>query len=110
MLSALPGVNDYVKAARRLGLRLAVVSSSGHAWVEGYLRHFGLFDDYEVIICREDVRSIKPDPELFRGALDMLKLRADETLVLEDSPTACLLPAEQGCAWFRSPTPSQPTG
>src|SRR5512136_2626860 len=31
---ALPGVLDHMKAARRLGLRLAVASSSEHAWVE----------------------------------------------------------------------------
>jgi HAD superfamily hydrolase (TIGR01509 family) len=89
-LPALPGVNDYVKAARRLGLRLAVASSSPHAWVEGYLHQLGLFSDFEVIICREDVRLVKPDPELFLAALDALNLHADETLIFEDSSNGVL--------------------
>ena len=84
--SALPGVIDYMKAARRLDLQLAVASNSGHAWVEGYLRQLGLLEDFEAIICREDVRHIKPDPDSFLTVLDVLKLRADETLVFEDSP------------------------
>ncbi len=87
---ALPGVTDYVKAAKGLGLRLAVASSSGHAWVEGYLHQLGLSDDFEALICREDVRRIKPDPELFLTALDVLKLQADEALVLEDSANGVL--------------------
>jgi beta-phosphoglucomutase-like phosphatase (HAD superfamily) len=61
-LSALQGVNDYVIAARQLGLRLAVASSSGHARVEGYLRQLGLCDDFEVIICREDVPAHQTGP------------------------------------------------
>ena len=96
MLSALPGVTDYLKAARRLGLRLAVGSSSRHAWVEGYLRQFGLVEDFEAIICREDVLRIKPDPDLFLRALDVLKLRADETLVFEDSPNGVLAARRAG--------------
>ncbi len=84
-LPALPGVNDYVKAARRLGLRLTVASSSTHAWVEGYLRQLGLFSDFEVIICREDVQLVKPDPELFLKALVALRLHANPGLVFENS-------------------------
>ena len=89
-LSALPGVNDYVKTARLLGLRLAVASSSGHAWVDGYLRKLGLFDDFDAIICREDARHIKPEPDLFLAALEALKVRADEALAFEDSPNGIL--------------------
>ena len=104
-LSALPGVDNYVKTARRLGLRLAVASSSGHGWVEGYLRQLGLFEDFEVIICREDVRQIKPDPELFLAALEALKLRADETLAFEDSPNGVLAARRAGLRVVAVPNP-----
>ena len=103
--SALPGVTDYVKAARRLGLRLAVASSSGHAWVEGYLRQLGLFEYFEAILCREDVQRIKPDPDLFLAALDALKLRADEALVFEDSPNGVLAARRAGIRVVAVPNP-----
>ena len=105
LLSALPGVNDYVKTAKRLGLRLAVASSSGHAWVEGYLHQLGLFDDFDVLICREDVRYIKPDPELFLRAQDTLKLRSDELLVFEDSPNGVLAARRAGLRVVAVPNP-----
>jgi HAD superfamily hydrolase (TIGR01509 family) len=95
-LSPRPGVSDYLKTARRLGLRMAVASSSGHAWVEGYLHQLGLFEYFEVILCQEDVRRVKPEPDLFLAALDALKLRAEETLVFEDSPNGVLAAQRAG--------------
>jgi putative acetyltransferase len=101
----MPGVTDYIKAARRLGLRLAVASSSGHAWVDGYLRQLGLIGYFDAIICREDVRHIKPDPELFLAALDVLKLGAEETLVFEDSPNGVLAARRAGMRVVAVPNP-----
>jgi HAD superfamily hydrolase (TIGR01509 family) len=105
ILSALPGITDYVQAARRIGLQLAVASSSPHAWVEGYLRQLGLLDDFEVKLCREDVQRIKPDPELFLATLDALKVRADETLVFEDSPNGVLAARRAGMRVVAVPNP-----
>jgi HAD superfamily hydrolase (TIGR01509 family) len=105
MLKALPGVNDYVKTARRLGLRLAVASSSEHAWVEGYLRQLGLFDDFNVLICREDVQRIKPEPDLFLAALKALKVRAYEALAFEDSPNGILSARRAGLRVVAVPNP-----
>lgn len=85
-LSALPSVSDYVGDAKRLGLGLAVASGSKHDWVDGFLRQHGLFDAFDAIICREGVRRIKPDPDLFLAALQALKVRAEEALAFEDSP------------------------
>jgi HAD superfamily hydrolase (TIGR01509 family) len=104
-LSALPGVNEYIKTARRLGLRLAVASSSEHAWVEGYLQQLGLFDDFDAIICREDVQHIKPEPDLFLAALKALKVQADEALVFEDSPNGILSARRAGLRVVAVPNP-----
>jgi len=104
-LPALPGVNDYIKAAHRLGLRLAVASSSTHARVEGYLHQLGLFDDFDAIICREDVLHIKPAPDLFLKARDVLKLRTDEALIFEDSPNGVLAATRAGMRVVAVPNP-----
>jgi HAD superfamily hydrolase (TIGR01509 family) len=104
-LPALPGVQDYLQTARRLGLRRAVASSSTHAWVESYLRQLGLLDDFDVIICREDVRHIKPNPELFLKARDTLMLRTDELLVFEDSPNGILAANRAGMHVVAVPNP-----
>jgi HAD superfamily hydrolase (TIGR01509 family) len=85
-LAPLPGVADYLDSARRLGLRLAIASSSPHGWVDGYLRHLGFSDLFDAVACREDAPRIKPAPDLFLTALSALHVRADQALAFEDSP------------------------
>lgn len=84
----LPGIVDYLRDARRMGLRLAVASSSPHNWVDGHLARLGLADRFDAIICREDVPPgrTKPHPDLFLKALDVLDVKANESIVFEDSP------------------------
>jgi HAD superfamily hydrolase (TIGR01509 family) len=86
ILPPLPGVADYLDSARRLGLRLAIASSSPHGWVDGYLRRLGFYDLFDAVICREDAPRLKPDPDLFLAALSALHVRADQALAFEDSP------------------------
>ncbi len=104
-LPARPGVNDYIKSAHRLGLRLAVASSSGRERLEGYLRQLGLIDDFDPIICREDVLHIKPAPDLFLKAQEMLKLRPDELLIFEDSQNGILAATRAGIRVVAVPNP-----
>ncbi|MBI4732067.1 MAG: HAD-IA family hydrolase [Chloroflexi bacterium] len=82
---ALPGVEAYLQTARRLGIKLAIASSSSHQWVDGQLKRLGLFDYFNAILCCEEVRRVKPDPELFLVALKALHVPADDALVFEDS-------------------------
>ena len=104
-LTALPGVNETIQSAHRLGLRLAIASSSGRLRLEGYLRQLGLFDDFDPIICREDVLQIKPAPDLFLKAQEMLKLRSDELLIFEDSQNGILAGTRAGIRVVAVPNP-----
>jgi HAD superfamily hydrolase (TIGR01509 family) len=85
-LPPLPGVADYLNSARRLGLRLAIASSSPHAWVDDHLRRLEFFNLLDAVICREDAPRLKPDPDLFLAALSALKVEADQAIAFEDSP------------------------
>lgn len=87
---ALPGVENYLETAKQRGLKLAVASSSPHSWVDGHLQRLGLFHYFDVIQCKDDVRQIKPAPDLFLAALGALQLRAEEALVFEDSRNGVL--------------------
>ena len=44
-------------------------------------------DSFDVIIGKEDVSVVKPDPEAYILALDQLRLTAADTVALEDSPS-----------------------
>ena len=86
--SVLPGVMDYLHEAKRLGLKLAIASSSPHSWVDTHAKRLGIFDRFDKVICADEVGPgrTKPHPDLFLMALDQLKVRAHEAIVFEDSP------------------------
>lgn len=79
------GVQSYVETAKESGLKLAVASSSGRAWVEGYLKQLGILHEFHVIKTREDVERVKPDPALYVEALKALQIEPSEAIVFEDS-------------------------
>jgi HAD superfamily hydrolase (TIGR01509 family) len=85
MQQLLPGVERYLAEARRLGLKTAVASSSKANWVTTHLERFGIHAHFDAILCREDVRRTKPDPELYQQALKRLSVAAAETIAFEDS-------------------------
>ena len=86
--SILPGVMDYLQEAKRLGLKLAIASSSPHSWVDTHAKRLNIFEYFDQVICADDVRAgrTKPNPDLFLLALDKLKVRANDAIVFEDSP------------------------
>jgi HAD superfamily hydrolase (TIGR01509 family) len=82
-----PGILSLLAEAESQGLRLGVASSSDHEWVEGHLDRLGLKQRFETFCCREDVAQTKPDPALYQLALDRLKLKPEEAVAIEDSPS-----------------------
>lgn len=82
----LPGVEAVLGDARRLGLARAVASSSSCGWVEGWLSRRGIRELVQVVVARDDVANVKPDPELFLLAARRLGIPAACCIVFEDSP------------------------
>ena len=81
----LPGVVDYMEAAKTLGLKLGVASSSSREWVVGHLLQRDLMRYVGAVRCRDDVEKVKPDPELFLSAAAALGIAPSRCVVIEDS-------------------------
>lgn len=81
-----PGIKGYLETARRRGLRIGLATSSSCRWVTGHITRLGLVKYFDSIVARDDVRYVKPDPELYRMALSRLGLKPDEAISFEDSP------------------------
>ena len=81
----MPGVLDYIDDARRLGLKLAIASSSPRDWVEGLMGERGLLECFEAIVTRDDVAMVKPDPELYATAVARVGSGPASAFAIEDS-------------------------
>jgi HAD superfamily hydrolase (TIGR01509 family) len=102
----LPGVTATLRAARRLGLRMGVASSSGHAWVDRHLERLGLTHFFETVKCAEDVARTKPEPDLFLSALDALGVSPLEAIAFEDSPNGVRAAHRAGLFVVAIPNPT----
>ena len=82
----LPGVVQYIEAAKSLGIKLGVASSSTTEWVGGHLDRLGILHRFDCVRCRDDVVHAKPEPDLYLSVLDCLGVGAAVALAIEDSP------------------------
>lgn len=81
----MPGAVNLLRKLKERGIRTAVVSSSSHHWVDGWLDRLNLTHWFETVVCRGDAERIKPAPDLYLEAVRRLSLATDECLVIEDS-------------------------
>lgn len=82
---AMPGAMDFLKLLGGQQIPRAVVSSSSHHWVDGWLEKTGLFSQFETVVCRGDAPRIKPAPDLYLEAAGRFQLEPASCLVIEDS-------------------------
>lgn len=101
----LPGVLDLLNEGKKLGLKLAVASSSDRPWVINHLDHFELIDFFDAIETADDVNIVKPHPELYLKAISDLKINPYEGIAFEDAPHGVVSAKEAGLFCVAVPSP-----
>lgn len=104
-LQPLPGVKSLITEAASTGLHLAVASSSPRMWVEGHLERLGLLPFFQVVLTKEDVPSVKPDPALYSKAIQLLGVDVHQAIALEDSPNGIRAARRAGLFCVAIPNP-----
>ena len=76
------GLRQLLCKLKAMDLTLAVLSDFP---VDGKLRHLGLSEIWDVRLCSEDCRYLKPNPEPFQRLLSLCDLAADAMLYVGNS-------------------------
>ena len=84
-LDVMAGVREYVSDAKRLGLLIAIASSSSRAWVLGHLERLHLATEWDAVRTSDDVQRTKPAPDLYLAAVEALGVAPREAIAFEDS-------------------------
>ncbi|WP_319476581.1 beta-phosphoglucomutase [Marispirochaeta aestuarii] len=79
----LPGALDFAEESRKLGLKIAVGSSSRNT--PFILKKIGLSDYFDAVADGNDIQRSKPDPQVFLIAAERLAVNPAECLVVEDA-------------------------
>ena len=84
-----PGVRALFDECAEAGIRMAIATTTSRSNVEALL-HAQLGADwqrhFDCVLCAEDAPCKKPNPQVYRLALERLGLAAHEALAIEDSP------------------------
>ncbi|MBI2148354.1 HAD family phosphatase [Candidatus Woesearchaeota archaeon] len=85
-LMVFPGVINLIKILKNNKIKIALATASSIRSVKYNFKitklNIKLFD---VVITRNDVKKLKPNPEIFIAAIEKLKVKHNETVVVEDA-------------------------
>jgi HAD superfamily hydrolase (TIGR01509 family) len=81
-----PGALELLRAVRLAGLPTALVTSTGRTLVEVALETLGR-ENFDVVVCGDEVAMPKPDPDPYRTAARLLGVAIEDCVAIEDSPT-----------------------
>ncbi len=102
-----PGTERIIRDAVAQGLRVAIVTTSARANVAALLDHVLTETPchaFALMVCGEDVRTKKPDPEAYQAALQTLALPASACLAFEDSANGLRAARAAGIPTVVTPT------
>ena len=77
-LEAYPEVADVLRRLRAAGLKLAILSNGEPAMLAAAVENAGIGDLLDAVLSVEEVGVYKPDPRVYRLAVDRLGVRPDQ--------------------------------
>lgn len=89
LIEARPGVLRLMNECDEAGIRLAVATTTSGANVQALLTSLignNWRERFDAVVAAEEAPRKKPDPMVYRMALDALQLKPAEAFAIEDSP------------------------
>ena len=92
-----PGIAEYIEAADRHGIKRAIVSSASRRWIDEHLERLERAYGWSAIVTADhDPARAKPNPLLYREALELLEVPPGDAVAFEDSPNGARAAQEAG--------------
>ncbi|MBE0350160.1 MULTISPECIES: HAD family hydrolase [Pseudoalteromonas] len=83
----MPHAKDVLEQVKESGLKMALVTGSAKDEAYPILKGYGIFDWFDCIVTKDDVKNPKPAGEPYQLALKSLNINADEAIAVEDTFT-----------------------
>ena len=83
-----PKAHTVLSSLRDSGFGLGLITNGAAVWQQRKVDSLGVASYFDVILISEVEGVRKPDPEIFRRAIDALGVSADEAIMVGDNPEA----------------------
>jgi phosphoglycolate phosphatase len=84
-LKPLPGFPKVIEKAKKVGMKVAIVTSDDETRTDISLRHFGVRDMVDYICTPADVEHGKPHPDMLYKVGQILSCKANDMVMIGDS-------------------------
>ncbi len=85
---------DFVRNFDKQDIKYAVASVGGRGSIVSILQSLKIEDRFDLLVSSDDVKELKPNPEVYLKCLELLHLEPKDCVIIEDS----LVGAEAGVA------------
>lgn len=85
-LQLLPGLDVFLKEARKQNIKMAIGSAAIMFNIDFVLDNLHIRDYFSALVSADEVAVSKPDPETFLTCAAQLHVSPDDCIVFEDSP------------------------
>lgn len=79
------GLRDLIPYLKSKGIKIAVATSTAREKALNLLTIAGIANEFDYIICGDEVTKSKPNPEIFLKVAEKLSVAPENCIVLEDS-------------------------
>ena len=86
----MPHVTELLQTLKNRGYTLAAASSTPYGKTCKHLRHAGLYEFFDVIVCGDMVQRGKPEPDIFLEAARLTGSHPEACLAVGDTPADVL--------------------
>ena len=90
--SVIDGAYAALDLVKSMSLKCGLFTLNGRHSTFNVLKKFGFLKYFEVVVTRDDVKYLKPNPEHLMAAINLLGIKPEETVVVGDS-TLDVIPA-----------------
>ena len=90
-----------VKASKKDGVKIALVTNASRQNVEEILKTFGIRECFDYVMTQEDISKPKPDPSCFIETMQRFEAKPEETLIFEDSPVGLQAAKDSGAEYYQ---------
>jgi FMN phosphatase YigB (HAD superfamily) len=80
------GVKEVLEYSEKIGLKLGIVANIWSGGMNPVLARFKIEDFFHTTVADMDVGFAKPDPRIFRLALENLRLAPEQVIMVGDNP------------------------
>ena len=90
------GIIELLEQIKKMEIPMAVASSSPRQFIEAALDKIGIKKYFTKWLSGEEVAFSKPEPDIFLKAAELLNVKPDECIVIEDSSSGILAAKRAG--------------